>query len=153
MSFPSRALERSPDVSPARSKTGVSYHDGRGKAREYDLHMYPVLDRTIEYRGLTIRTVTELYDVQLGIAPEVNSVKLPDGFVVPLTTHLLERQEAIRLVPWELGCARSGSLFAVCLGPFNMSQRVYRRRSGSAESDGTTILRKNAASKRDNLFS
>ena len=49
---------------------------------EYDLHMYQVLDRTIEESGLTIRTVTELYDVQLGIAPEVNSVKLPDGFVV-----------------------------------------------------------------------
>ena len=61
---------------------GSTYSGSGCYSTEYDLHLYQVLDLTFEETGLTIRTVTELYDLELGIAPKVDSVKLPDGFVI-----------------------------------------------------------------------
>lgn len=62
---------------------GSTTFSGEGcYSTEYDLHLYQVLDRTIEESGLTIRIVTEMYSVKLGIDPGLDAVKLPDGFVV-----------------------------------------------------------------------
>ncbi len=54
---------------------------GRGcYSSEYDLHLYQVLDRT-QASGLIIREKTELYNLELGRAPEADAVRLPDNFV------------------------------------------------------------------------
>lgn len=65
---------------PAAAFGGDTF-SGRGcYSPEYDLHLYQVLDRT-QVSGLIIRERTELYNLELGRAPEVDAVKIPDNFV------------------------------------------------------------------------
>lgn len=61
---------------------GVTFSGKGCYSPEYDLHLYQVLSRTDKASGLTIKTVTEMYDLEVGRAPEPDTVKLPDGFVV-----------------------------------------------------------------------
>ena len=49
---------------------------------EYDLHLYQELDRTVPESGLTIRTRTEFYEFQLGVAPAADRMCFPPGVVV-----------------------------------------------------------------------
>ncbi len=47
----------------------------------YHLRLFRVLDRTVEGSDLTIRTLTELYELEVGRTPNPDEVGLPPGFV------------------------------------------------------------------------
>lgn len=71
-------------VVPVETHTfgGVDFSGKGCYSPEYDLHLYQELDRTVRESGLTIRTRTEFYDFQVGVAPAADKMRLPPGFVV-----------------------------------------------------------------------
>lgn len=62
--------------------TPVVISGGGCYSPEHDLHLYQELDRTVSESGLTIRTRTEFYEFQLGIAPAADQMCFPPGVLV-----------------------------------------------------------------------
>jgi len=61
---------------------GVRFSGHGCYSTEYDLHLYQQIDRTVIESGVTNRTITEMYKLEIGRDPGSDSIRIPNGFVV-----------------------------------------------------------------------